>query len=55
VSAELAARRTAARAVLADFRREEPDTDTIGFVLWAGRLAGVLRDLLDELDRAGAG
>jgi len=51
VSAELAARRTAARAVLDDYRREEPDTDTIGLALWAGRLAGVLGDVLAELDR----
>jgi hypothetical protein len=54
VSAELAARRTAARAVLADYRREQPDEDVIGLALWAARLAGVLRDVLAELDRIDA-
>ena len=51
MGAELSARRTAARAVRADYLREAPDTDAIGLALWAGRLAGVLGDLLDELDR----
>lgn len=49
--AELSARRTAARAVLADYRREQPDDDVIGLAAWSARLAGVLGALLDELDR----
>ena len=51
MSAELAARCTAARAVLADYRREQADDDVIGLAAWSARLAGVLGALLDELDR----
>lgn len=51
VNAELAARRTAARAVLDDYTREQPGEDVIGLALWAARLAGVLGPVLDELDR----
>lgn len=51
VNAELAARRTAARAALNDFRRDENGADTLWLAMWAGRLAGVLGPVLDELDR----
>lgn len=50
-AAELAARRTAARAVLADYRREQADEDMVGLAAWSARLAGVLGEVLDELDR----
>lgn len=51
MGAELAARRTAARAALGDYRREQADEDAIGLAAWSVRLAGLLGDLLDELDR----
>jgi hypothetical protein len=50
MSPELAARVTAARAALADYRADT-DVDMIGRALWAGQLAGVLGPVLDELDR----
>lgn len=50
MSAELSARLTAARAVLADYRREQRDEDMVGLAAWSARLAGVLGELLDELD-----
>lgn len=50
MSAELAARRVAAAAVLADFRRNAEGTDTIGRALWADRLADMLMFVLFELD-----
>lgn len=51
-SAELSARRTAARAVLNDFLRDH--ADTIGLALWAGRLGNELAQLLDQLDQEDA-
>ena len=50
VSAELAARRTAAAAVLADYTREAATAGTADRALWAARLADALRYVLDELD-----
>ena len=52
-SAELNARRTSARAALADYRRLGEDLDMTGRALWAERLASVLGLLLDQLDQAG--
>jgi hypothetical protein len=52
VSAELTARRTAARAALGDYRREAEGLDMTGRALWAERLASLLGLLLDELDQA---
>ena len=48
--AELAARRTAASAVLADYRRAANQQTDPGFswALWAGRLACHLGSLLDD-------
>jgi hypothetical protein len=51
MSAELSARRTSARAALADYRRESGGLDMTGRALWAERLASVLGLVLDELDR----
>jgi hypothetical protein len=54
VSAELAARRTAAEAVLADFRADlasAPLTSPPPMGTWALRLATALGDLLAELSR----
>jgi hypothetical protein len=42
VSAELAARRTAAAAVLADYQRGMPGADVADRALWAARLADML-------------
>ena len=56
MSAELAARRTAAAAVLADYKRDAETTDMTGRALWAARLADMLMFLLFELnalDKAG--
>jgi hypothetical protein len=57
VSAELSARRTAAAAVLADFKREtDRYIDTNGTVprpdmgMWAWRLSSELRSVLQRLD-----
>jgi hypothetical protein len=58
MSAELAARRTAAAAVLGDYQREvrtfvSDDTGTApepDAIAWAGRLAAELRSLLEQLD-----
>ena len=61
VSAELAARRTAAAAVLADFRREEVGSLSFGgpsahdWLALAQRLAWALGDVLSELDRTEQG
>jgi len=55
VSAELAARRTAAAAVLADYMREASGADTADLALWAARMADMLSHVLavlDEGDRA---
>lgn len=51
MSAELDARRTAARAALNDYRSQQDDEDVIGLAAWSARLAGLLGELLDELDR----
>jgi hypothetical protein len=51
VSAELLARRAAARAALADYLNSSPDLDMMGRALWAARLATELGSVLDELDR----
>jgi hypothetical protein len=52
VSAELAARRTAARAVLGDYTREVDTSRLLGWdtAMWAARLADMLRHVLDILD-----
>jgi hypothetical protein len=50
VSAELAARRTAAAAVLADYQHEAATADTADRAMWAARLADMLRHVLAELD-----
>ena len=50
MSAELNARRTSARAALANYRRESEGLDMTGRALWAERLASLLGLLLDELD-----
>jgi hypothetical protein len=51
VSAELAARRTAAGAALADFRREALDEgQTPDYSAWAVRLATEVRSLLEQLE-----
>jgi hypothetical protein len=57
VSAELAARCTAAAAVLADYGREVDEANETGHTelrlawpVWAGRLASALRSLLEQLD-----
>jgi hypothetical protein len=54
MSADLTARRTAAAAALADYRRESDGLDMTGRALWAERLASLLGLVLDELDRADA-
>jgi len=54
VSAELLARRAAARAALGDYRNASPDLDMTDRALWAARLATELGSVLDELDRADA-
>ena len=50
MSAELAARRTAAAAVLADYTRAADGADVAGRALWAARLAGMLAYVLSALD-----
>jgi hypothetical protein len=50
VSAELAARRTAAAAVLGDYTREAYTARTGDLALWAARMADMLRHVLDVLD-----
>jgi hypothetical protein len=55
VNAELSARITAARAALSDYRREQADEDMVGLAAWSARLAGLLGELLDELDRTDPG
>lgn len=42
MSAELAARRTAARAVLGDYTREAGTAETPDLALWAARMADML-------------
>ena len=44
--AEQAARRTAAMAALADFRREEVSGQPVPWAMWAGRLAAALDSVL---------
>lgn len=51
MGAELSARRTSARAALADYQRESEGLDMLGRALWAQRLATDLGLVLDELDR----
>ena len=46
VSAELEARRTAAAAALADYRRDEAGTGEPSWAMWAGRLAAALESVL---------
>ena len=53
--AELAADRTAARAALTDYQRAADGLDMLGLAVWAGRLAGLLGPVLDELDRIDRG
>jgi hypothetical protein len=49
---ELAARRTAAAAVLADYRRQDLATlAPLELAAWAGRLAAELQSVLDQLQR----
>lgn len=50
MSAELAARRTAAAAVLADYQRETSGADTADLALWAARMADMLSHVLAVLD-----
>jgi hypothetical protein len=50
VSAELAARRTAAAAALADYTHAAATADVAGRALWAARLAGILEYVLSGLD-----
>jgi hypothetical protein len=53
VNAELAARRTAAAAVLADYQRSAAElADVADRALWAGRLADMLGLVLAEFDAA---
>jgi hypothetical protein len=47
--AELAARRTAAAAVLADYLRQEGTADTADLALWAARMADMLSHVLAAL------
>ena len=49
MSAELSARRTAAAAVLADYRCEAQTADLMDRALWAARLADMLMFVLFEL------
>ncbi|HLI36611.1 MAG TPA: hypothetical protein VKV80_04625 [Streptosporangiaceae bacterium] len=56
-TAGLAARRTAAAAVLADYQREAATAGTAGRALWAARLAGMpghVPGALDAGDQAAA-
>jgi len=55
VSAEQAARRTAAAAVLIDYQRAMVGADVADRALWAGRLADMLTLLLGEPGEAPAG
>ena len=50
MSAELAARRTAAAAALADYTHAAATADFAGRALWAARLAGMLEYVLAGLD-----
>ena len=57
MSAELAARRTAAKAVLGDYVNGAGTADPIELSLWTARLAdmlGVILAILDEGDQAAA-
>lgn len=57
MSAELAARRTAAAAVLGDYLRQAHAADTADLALWAARMADMLGHVLavlDDGDRAAA-
>jgi hypothetical protein len=57
VNAELAARRTAAAAVLADYKRASGGMDIADLALWAARMADMLGHVLavlDDGDRASA-
>jgi hypothetical protein len=58
VRAELAARRTAAAELLADYELDDESAGMAGRAVWAGRLAAMLASILgalDALDRAKAG
>ncbi len=50
--AELAARRTAAAAILADYQRAAATAGTAERAMWGARLADTLACLLDGLDAA---
>lgn len=50
MSAELAARRTAAAAVLADYKRASGGMDIADLALWAARMADMLGHVLAALD-----
>ena len=50
VSAELAARSTAAAAVLGDYLREADTAGTADLALWAARMADMLGHVLAALD-----
>lgn len=50
MSAELSARRTAARAAITDYYNQQADEDMVGLAAWSVRLAGLLGDVLDQLD-----
>ena len=50
MTAELAARRTAAAAVLADYQRVAPTADVADRAMWGARLADMLAYLLAALD-----
>jgi hypothetical protein len=52
MSAELAARRTAAAALLAEFERDDEAADNAARAVWAGRLAAMLASVLGALDAA---
>lgn len=57
MSAELSARRTAAAAVLADYKRASGGMDIADLALWAARMADMLGHVLaalDDGDRAAA-
>ena len=53
--AELAARRTAAAAALADYRRAEEGPGEPPWAMWAGRLAAALESVLTYVDDTATG
>jgi hypothetical protein len=54
ISPELAARATAAAALLADYKRAAPTEDVAGRAMWGARLADALESVLGGLDAAAA-